>query len=298
MKKFTENINENVNRYAGNQIIYNEINNIINETLTPMVNGENSDKVSLIGNGNLVKELSKIVENEIIKTKIGVLENFKKNPMMIQERKGKKDFLNDLKNDYKKIANSIVTSKTVKQCETNIKLIQNYSDKYENIGNDMGAIELINFDRSADLDNRISELQKSLKDKVKEIISLKTKKQVESVKKLITNFMEKYEDSGFNIGAKGNIGKRIDFDRKSKYNQRISELQKSLKDKVKEIEKEEKEKKVQNESFHMPDGTPITDIERAKTHYEVNDSDWDALTDAGKKKMIKELPERKGKNNK
>lgn len=85
MKKFTDNINEKQNHYSGDKKLYNEIYNLIEETLTPKMDGENSEKVSLIGKENLVKELSKIVENKITKTKISVLENFENQPTMIKE---------------------------------------------------------------------------------------------------------------------------------------------------------------------------------------------------------------------
>jgi len=85
MKRFTDNQNEKQNHYSGDQKLYNEIYNLIEETLTPKMDNEDSDKISLLGKETLVKELSKIVENEIIKTKIQVLESFKKTPNMIKE---------------------------------------------------------------------------------------------------------------------------------------------------------------------------------------------------------------------
>ncbi len=86
MKKFTENINENTNHYAGDMKLYNEIYNMIQESLSPKMDGEDSDKVSLIGQDDLVKELSKLVENQIIKSKIKILESYKGNPNIIQEK--------------------------------------------------------------------------------------------------------------------------------------------------------------------------------------------------------------------
>jgi len=96
MKKFTENTDEKVMQYAGDQKIYNKLYDIIDETLTPKMDGEDSEKVSLVGKDELVKELSKIVENEITKTKISVLETFKTNPKTIQPIIEKKDDLSEL----------------------------------------------------------------------------------------------------------------------------------------------------------------------------------------------------------
>jgi len=96
MKKFTENINEKSMQYAGNQKLYNQIYNLIEETLSPKMDGEDSEKVSIIGKDELVKELSKLVENEIIKTEIKVLETFKKNPKIIEQIVEKKNDLADL----------------------------------------------------------------------------------------------------------------------------------------------------------------------------------------------------------
>ena len=88
--------------------------------------------------------------------------------------------------------------------------------------------------------NPLEDIKKDYKKIVITIQSLKTEKQAESVEKLITNFIEKYKDSGFNIGDKGNITKRIDFDRKSNFNQRVKELRDELKKKLKSIIDEEK----------------------------------------------------------
>jgi len=66
--------------------LYNEIYNMIQESLSPKMDGEDSDKVSIIGQDDLVKELSKLVENQIIKSKIKILESYKGNPNIIQEK--------------------------------------------------------------------------------------------------------------------------------------------------------------------------------------------------------------------
>lgn len=86
MKKFTEKQNKKQNHYSGDQKLYNEIYNLIEEHLIPKMDGKNSEKISLLGKESLVKELSKIVENEIIKSKINILESYKKQPNMIIEK--------------------------------------------------------------------------------------------------------------------------------------------------------------------------------------------------------------------
>ena len=99
MKKFTDSINEKQNHYSGDQKLYNEIYNLIEETLTPKMDGKDSERISLIGKESLVNELSKIVQNEITKTKISVLENFKSEPTMIKENIEVKDVLSDMINE-------------------------------------------------------------------------------------------------------------------------------------------------------------------------------------------------------
>ena len=49
------------------------------------MDGEVSEKISILGQDELVKQLSKFVECEVAKSKIKVLENFKSQPTMIQE---------------------------------------------------------------------------------------------------------------------------------------------------------------------------------------------------------------------
>jgi len=99
MKKFTENIDEKVKQYAGSQKVYNDIYNLIEETLTAQSDGEVSEKVALIGKDALVKELYKLVENEITRSKIKVYETFKSQPNMIKEDVEKKDELLELVNE-------------------------------------------------------------------------------------------------------------------------------------------------------------------------------------------------------
>lgn len=84
MKKFTENINDKVDHFAGSQKVYNEIYNLIDEHLMPKMDGENSDKISIVGKETLVKELAKIVEKEIITSKINLLETYKENPSIVK----------------------------------------------------------------------------------------------------------------------------------------------------------------------------------------------------------------------
>jgi len=99
MKKFTENTNEKTNQFAADQKIYNDLYNMIDETLTPKMNGDISESISLIGKEDLVKELTKIVENDIRKTKIFVLEKYKKQPSIIRENNDAEDVLSTLINE-------------------------------------------------------------------------------------------------------------------------------------------------------------------------------------------------------
>jgi hypothetical protein len=103
MKKFTDSINEKQNHYSGDQKLYNEIYNLIEETLTPKMDGKDSERISLIGKESLVNELSKIVQNEITRTKIQILESFKTTPNLIQENIEVKDELFDMVNETNRL---------------------------------------------------------------------------------------------------------------------------------------------------------------------------------------------------
>lgn len=85
MKKFNETLNEKVDHYAGNEIIKNKIWDIIEKNLVAKIDGEISDKISLIGKEKLVEELEKIVHNEINKSKISLLETYKSIPIIVNE---------------------------------------------------------------------------------------------------------------------------------------------------------------------------------------------------------------------
>ena len=110
MKKFTESANENANYYAGDKKVYNMLYNLIIETLTPKIDGEDSEKASLIGHDELVKELSKIVENKINMSRINVLEKLSRNPKIIQEKIEVKDDLLEL---IKEAKNNIDTDEKI-----------------------------------------------------------------------------------------------------------------------------------------------------------------------------------------
>ena len=86
MRKFSENTNEKTTQYSADQKLFNEIYDIIEETLTPKMDNNVSEKISIIGQDELVKQLSKFVESEVAKSKIKILENYKSNPTMIQEK--------------------------------------------------------------------------------------------------------------------------------------------------------------------------------------------------------------------
>jgi len=112
MKKFSENTNEKTSHYAADQKLYNEIYDMIEESLVAKMDGEVSEKVSLIGKEDLVAELSKLVENEITKTKIKILESYKKQPTMIQEKVENEDpflsLVNESRNQEKTYSNPLV----------------------------------------------------------------------------------------------------------------------------------------------------------------------------------------------
>jgi hypothetical protein len=91
MKKFTENINENQKHYATNLKLYNELYELIEETLSPKMDGKDSEKINIVGTEDLVKELAKIVNNQMIKEKINFLKELAINPNLIQEAKLKKE---------------------------------------------------------------------------------------------------------------------------------------------------------------------------------------------------------------
>ena len=162
MKKFTDNINEKTNHYAGDQKIFNEIFDLIEEHLTPKMDGEDSDKVSFVGQDDLVKELSKLVENQIIKSKIKVLESYKNTPDMITERVEEKDELGSLiletqksdwkkmvSDDYHKIVKTIKSCKTDKQFDAAEKLIENFFKKCDNVSD--GTVTSVVFLRAPKL---------------------------------------------------------------------------------------------------------------------------------------------------
>lgn len=118
MKKFNEILNEKTNHYAANQIIQNKIWDLIEENLVAKMDGEISDKLSIIGKEKLVEELTKIVENIMLKGEISILESVKKDPTMINEfieklldTKKFKKVKDDIKEDYKKIAETIKSLK-------------------------------------------------------------------------------------------------------------------------------------------------------------------------------------------
>ena len=71
MKKFTE--NKNIKKhYANNDILKNDLYDLIEETLKP-----NIDNVVVVGKEDLIVDLVKIVENQIIDNNIDIIKNFK-----------------------------------------------------------------------------------------------------------------------------------------------------------------------------------------------------------------------------
>jgi len=158
MKKFNEILNEKTDHYDANKIIQNKIWNLIDENLVAKMDGENSDKLSIIGKEKLVEELTKLVENKINNTKINILESYKSNPNMVNEfiealldTKKFKKVKEEIKEDYKKIVNTINSLKEKhplaseyenkdksdfeKQKETIDKMIDNFEKKWKKESN-------------------------------------------------------------------------------------------------------------------------------------------------------------------
>ncbi len=77
MKKFTENTDDKIKPYANNLKLHNDIYDLIDKTLIPKIDGKKSDKISLTGKEKFVEEIIKLIENEINKTKISLLKEYK-----------------------------------------------------------------------------------------------------------------------------------------------------------------------------------------------------------------------------
>ncbi|NPV13292.1 MAG: hypothetical protein HPY57_16145 [Ignavibacteria bacterium] len=158
MKKFTESINEKVNHYAGSQKLYNDIYNLIDETLNPKIDGNDSDNISLIGKEKLVEELAKIVENEVNKTKISILEEYKNDPLIFKKSKS---FRDQIQEDYKKVAQTIRNIDKESQLNAAKKMIDNFDNKWDKIP----YFEWVRLN----VHDRVKELKNFLKDKEKEL---------------------------------------------------------------------------------------------------------------------------------
>ena len=120
MKKFNEILNENNNHYASDKKLNNELYNLIEETLTSKMDGEVSEKLSLIGKDELVNELIKIVENEVNKHKIKLLEMYKNNPSILHENIVEEDELKNIIMDIKKTSEkeeACDCTKKAKKCD-------------------------------------------------------------------------------------------------------------------------------------------------------------------------------------
>jgi hypothetical protein len=170
MKRFSENINENQKHYSNDLKLYNEIYDLINENLRPKMDGKDSDKINIVGKEDLVKELSKIVDNQVIKEKINFFKKIEKNPKLILEAKTSKDFAEELKEDFKKVAQTIYSCKTDDQCDTAKKMVDNLKNKYHKKLDQMGLFRLDRFyDKYGDYNKRIEELNNAIKDKRIEI---------------------------------------------------------------------------------------------------------------------------------
>lgn len=76
MKKFTE--NEIIEpHYAGNEKLRNSLYDLVEETLTPSIDGIVNSKLSMTGKEDLVEEFVKIVENAGIDASIDLMKKIK-----------------------------------------------------------------------------------------------------------------------------------------------------------------------------------------------------------------------------
>ena len=76
MKKFTDNKTIQPH-YAGNEVLKNQLFDLIEETLTPNIDGIDSNNLTISGKEDLVLELIKIVENSGIDASIDLLKEIK-----------------------------------------------------------------------------------------------------------------------------------------------------------------------------------------------------------------------------
>jgi uncharacterized UPF0160 family protein len=87
MKKFT-NSNIDSKKFSSRDILKNELYDLIEETLTPSIDGIDNSKLSISGKEDLVEDLMKIVENSNIEVTIDFLQKLKlnKNVEKIEEK--------------------------------------------------------------------------------------------------------------------------------------------------------------------------------------------------------------------
>lgn len=81
MKKFT-NSNIDSKKFSSREILKNELYDLIEETLTPSIDGIDNSKLSISGKEDLVEDLMKIVENSNIEVTIDFLQKLKLNKSM------------------------------------------------------------------------------------------------------------------------------------------------------------------------------------------------------------------------
>lgn len=138
MKKFNEVINQKNNYYAGNQKLYNEIYNLIDETLNVEIDGIKSDKTSLLGKEKLVEDVAKIVENEVNKLQITLLEEYKIKPNIFKIFNRMKK---DIQEDYTKILDTIKSCTTAKQLDNCENMIENFVKKWDKNGDNISNLQ-------------------------------------------------------------------------------------------------------------------------------------------------------------
>jgi len=85
MKKFTEKETKQPH-YASNDILRNKLYDLVEESLTPNIDGINEDKLTVSGKEDLVNELMKLVENSSIDAAIDLFKNIKLKEEIVNEK--------------------------------------------------------------------------------------------------------------------------------------------------------------------------------------------------------------------
>lgn len=81
MKKFSQN-DDKVKKYAGNQVLKNKIDEIIEETLSVKIDGESNKNAIIIGKEELLESLNRLISIRILESKIDELNKIKNTPLL------------------------------------------------------------------------------------------------------------------------------------------------------------------------------------------------------------------------